>query len=82
MRAVADEIDVIRDIVAASDAAPSLRDDGADAGLSDGFEDELGEGFGVVDDNGAEANVDWRRAGLEEGGEVCGGRVLVGEGEE
>jgi hypothetical protein len=69
VRAVADEVDALGDFVAAH-AAPALGEDDADAGDPNGVEDEVGQGCGVVDDDGAEADVDWWRACFEEGGEV------------
>ena len=52
------------------------------AALADGFEEEFGESVGVVDDDAAEADVDWGWACGEEGGEGCGGRVCWCEREE
>lgn len=68
--------------VGAAEAAPALRDERADVECAQRGEEERCERVGVVDDDGAEADVDRGWAGGEEGGEVGWGCVAGGEGEE
>lgn len=75
MRRVFEHEDAVGGGGVGAKAAPALGHERADAGEFDGFEDELGEGVGVVDDDRAEADVNGGRAGGEKGGEVVGRRV-------
>lgn len=81
VRDVADDEHIAR-VGLGSEAAPVLGYDGALTGLADDFEEEFCEGVGVVDDDGAEADVDWGWACCEEGGEGWGGGVGCHEREE
>lgn len=75
VRTLSEQENVFWRIVAA-DVAPAFGDQGALAGFAHGIEDDLCEFAGVVDYDGSESDVDGRRAGGEEVGQVVGGLVV------
>lgn len=69
VRGVIEHKHVLGDFEIPADSAPAFRNEGAYAGEFDCGEDSLCKSIGVVDHDGAEADVNRFRAGGEEGGE-------------
>ena len=66
----------------AAEATPSLRNQCSLPGLFDGFENQFGHSVGIIDNNGAEADIDrWGACG-QEVGKVGFGLIVRSEGEE
>lgn len=65
--------------VSTADTAPAFGDDGSNANDLDSIEDQLGESLRVVNNNGTKADVDRRRSFRQEGGQVGGRRIRIGQ---
>ena len=66
----------------AAEATPSLRNQCSLPGLFDGFKNQFGHSVGIIDNNGAEADIDrWGPCG-QEVGKVGFGLIVRSEGEE